>query len=149
MLNEFTQRDSTQNQSTADVSHKHIFLFDNKYSKGIFNNNTGGAYNLVPGTVVIRDAANPTKVIPAVSGATLINIVGVVAGMTDITGIANGADVNITYAHGGSINSALLVLPGGVTLNTVPAGSGKTVGDILEALGFDLESVTENTKTDN
>lgn len=148
-LNEFTQRTSTQNQSTADISHRHIFLFDNKYSEGIFNNNTGAAYDLKPGTVVIRNASAPTKVIPAVAGATLVNIVGVVAGMADVEGIADGADVDITYGHGGSINKNELILPDGVTLDTVPTGAGKTVGDILEALGFDLEAVTENTKTDN
>lgn len=148
-MNEFTQRDANNSQSFGDISHKHIFLFDNKYATGIFNNNTGGNYTLKPGTVVIRDTDAPTKIIPAVAGATLANIVGIVATDADIVDIANGADVTVQYCHGGSVNQNLLVLPGGVTLDTVPVVGGKTVGDILKGLGFDLESVTENTKSDN
>lgn len=148
-MEEFTQRDSTRNQSAADISFKHIFLFDNKYSEGIFNNNTGGAYDLIPGLVVIRDPANPTKLIPAVAGATLTNIVGVISTNGQITGIANGADTNISYCHGGTVDQGLLILPVGVTLDTVPTGAAKTVGDILKALGFDLEALTEHTKFDN
>ncbi|RDY57706.1 hypothetical protein [Flagellimonas nanhaiensis] len=148
-MNEFTQRDNNRNQSTADISHKHIFLFDNKYSEGVFNNNTGGDYDLVPGTVVIRDTGDPTRVIPAIAGATLVNIVGVISTNETISGIATGTDVNVSYCHGGMVDQDLLILPGGVTLDTIPTSSSKTVGDILRALGFDLKSSTEHTKFDN
>jgi len=148
-MNEFTQRDNTNNQSFGDVAHKHIFLWDNKYASAIFNNNTGGPFTLKPGLVVIRDTAAPTKVIPAIAGATLANIVGVISINEDIADIADNGDENVTYCHGGAVNQNLLILPAGVTMDTVPVAGGKTVGDILKALGFDLEAVTENTKTDN
>lgn len=148
-MTDINQRDNTKNQSSLDISHKHIFLFDNQYDDVVFNNNTGSAFELKPGLVVIRDTNNPTKVIPAVTGATLANIVGVISVDDSIADIADGADVNATYCHGGTINKDLLILPDGVTLATVPVAGGKTVGDILKGLGFTLESVTENTKSDN
>tara|TARA_R110000822_G_scaffold123489_2_gene257883 strand:+ start:4778 stop:5224 length:447 start_codon:yes stop_codon:yes gene_type:complete len=148
-MNEFTQRDNTRNQSAADISHKHIFLFDNKFSDGIFNNNTGDDYTLKPGTVVIRDTAAPTKLIPAVAGATLANIVGVIATNSDIEDIADDADVEVPFCHGGTVDQGLLILPAGVTLDTVHTAGAKTVGDILRGLGFELRATVEHTKFDN
>lgn len=148
-MEEFTQRDQTANKSFVDIEHKHIFLFDNKFNDGIFNNNTGGDYDLVPGLVVIRDTANPTKIIPAVSGATLANIVGIISSPSKVEAIADGADVNAQYCHGGMVNTDHLILPGGVTLDTVHTAGAKTVGDILRDLGFELKNGVSNTKFDN
>ncbi|PXX26273.1 hypothetical protein C7967_11534 [Thalassospira sp. 11-3] len=142
------QTGATRNQSNLKISHKHIFLFDNKYAESIFNNNTGDTYTLKPGLVVIRNTAATTKVIPAVSGATLINIVGVVSTNDDIE-MSDGSDANITICDGGVINKDLLILPSGVTLDTLIATHGITVGDKLRSLGFDLEGAVENTKFDN
>lgn len=142
------QNGATRNQSNLKISHKHIFLFDNQYSETIFNNNTGDAYTLKPGLVVIRNTSAPTKVVPAVAGATLINIVGVISTNDDIE-MSDGSDANVTFCHGGVVNKDLLILPSGVTLDTVITDQGITVGDKLRSLGFDLEGAVENTKFDN
>lgn len=150
-MEEFTQRDQTASKSFMDIEFKHIFLFDNKFADIIFNNDTGDDYELVPGLVVVRDASNPTKaVVPDVSVNTagLINIIGVISNTSKKT-LADGADDNSQYCHGGEINTDHLILPDGVTLDTVPTNAGKTVGDILKGLGFELVNGISNTKFDN
>ncbi len=137
---------NTRNQSTVQYSHTHIFLFNNRFSEAVFVNKGDKDILLKPGTLLIRDTENGAQVVPAVSGDTLVNIIGVVSTDSSLI-IAPKETENITFCHSGVVNKNLLVLPEEVTLNTLV--DGKTVGDLLEGLGFDLEGSVENTKFDN
>ena len=145
-MNQGTQRDITRNQSAFDVSHRHIFLFDNRYADTTFRNNTAGELTLEPGSLVLRDTGDATKVIPAITGATLADVIGIVSIESSIV-LAAGEEANITYCFSGTVNKDYLVLPGADTLETLVGN--KTVSDILQALGLDLQGSTEHTKFDN
>ena len=141
-----TQRDNTRNQSTVDISHSHIFMGSNAFEEAVFNNNTGGELTLKAGTLVIRNAANAAQVLPAIAGATIANVVGIVALDSDVV-LADAATVNINFGYAGKVDETKLVLPAATTLDTVQAS--KTVRDHLNALGLELTATIDNTKFDN
>lgn len=145
-MNKVEQTISTSNHSTVQYTHNHIFLFDANYSAAEFENNSEAEATLKPGSLIIRKANDATKVVSAVAGETLANVIGITANETDIVLIGGGTS-SISYATKGTINKDLLALPSGVTLDTIVAG--KTVADILQAIGFRLEGSVENTKFDN
>ena len=86
--------------------------------------------------------------VDGISPATASNI-GDVIGILNIDDIdlADAATANAHYAINGDIDSSLLVLPIGVTLDSII--SGKTLKDILTGLGFVINNVIENSKFDN
>lgn len=143
-----TQRDATRNQSTADYNCKRIFLFDNNYQDVVFKNNTAGDLVLKPGSLVLRDTATPSQVIPAVAGATLANVIGIVNIEEEVT-LAAGATLNISMAISGEVDETHLELPDTVTLDAVPTSGTKSLRDYLQALGFSLKASVNNTKYDN
>ena len=98
-MNKVEQTVSTRNQSTMQYSFSHIFLFDNRFEKDVtFLNNTGGVLELVPGSLVMRNADDATQVIPA-TAAGIANIIGVVS--TDgVIELADAATTTISYAVG-------------------------------------------------
>ena len=64
-----------------------------------------------------------------------------VIGLTfmDSTVLLDAAEsININYATGGKVDETKLTLPAGLTLDTAPAGSTKTVRDLLNGIGFNL-----------
>ena len=77
------------------------------------------------------------------------------ANLADVIGVLNVYDVDLEdaettsahYAVCGDIDTSLLILPVGATLDT-PVGN-KALKDILTGLGFVLFNVVENTKFDN
>ena len=151
---ETTQRDATRNQSTADFERKNIFTFGNRYSEAIFKNNTGAELIAVAGILVVRDTSAPTKVIPAaydlLAEPTPINTLGDVIGILNVEGeitLANNGEINCNVCISGDVDASLLVLPAGVTLNTVVGN--KILKDVLTDLGFVLHNVTENSNFDN
>lgn len=83
---------------------------------------------------------------PATSG-TIANTIGILKTTNGITTMLDAASMNANYATCGDIDATMLVLPNGITLDSV-VGS-KAVKDILTALGFVLNNVTEMTKFDN
>lgn len=147
-MTELNKRDVTRNQSTADYGQKRIFLFNNRYQEGTFKNNTGAAYTLKPGTLVLRDTATPSQIIPAVAGATLANVIGIVK-LDGEVAMATAETLDINFAISGDIDETHLELPAGVTLDTVPTDGSKTLRDILQGLGFVLQGSVQNTKYDN
>ena len=147
-MSEVNQRNATNNQSTADYSCNRIFLFDNKYQEGIFKNNTAGALTLKAGMLVLRDTTTPTQVVPAIAGATLVDVIGIVKLSEDVE-LAAGETVDINFAISGDIDETHLVLPDTVTLETVPTGGTRTLRDTLNALGLSLKGSVQNTKFDN
>lgn len=82
---------------------------------------------------------------PATS-ATLANVIGILKIEGTVT-LLDTESVNANYALSGDIDASMLILPLGVTLDSI-VGS-KALKDILTALGFVLNNVTEGTKFDN
>ena len=143
-----TQRDATNNQSTVDFLSSNIFMFDNRYQKGVFVNNTGGEATFKSGSLVLRDTTTPNQIKAAVAGPTLLGVIGILKLESDAT-LADGATKNVNYCIGGDIDEGLLELPDGVTLDTVPTGATKNLRDLLTDLGFVLHKVSEQTNFDN
>lgn len=141
-----SQRDNTRNQSTLDITQGHIFMGDNGYQEAVFLNNTGADLALQPASLVLRNAADASQVTPAISGATLVDVIGVVA-LENEFDVLDGATANINYCTTGRIDETRISLPAGVTLDTV-VGT-KTVRDILNAIGLELVATIDNTKHDN
>ena len=146
---ESTQRGATRNQSTVDYSRKQVFIYGNRYRETVFLNNTGADLDVSDGLLLIRNAANPEQVIPAVAGDTLANVIGLLKIGCDTT-VTDGSTINANLCISGDVDTEYLTLPATVTLDTVagPAGS-KLLKDVLTDLGFVLQNVTENSQTDN
>lgn len=142
-----TQRNATRNQSTVDYSIENIFMYGNRYQTATLNNNTGGEATFTDGFLVLRNTSTPAQIIPAIAGATLANVIGVLK--TDQITLADAGTASVNYAIGGDIDISLLQLPATVTLDTVVGTTGKCLRDFLTDLGFVLRNVTENSKFDN
>lgn len=140
-----TQRNATRNQSTADFQRKSIFTFGNRFSEAIFKNDSGALLVATAGILVRRDTANPTKVIP-VTALTLADTIGILAIEGEVE-MAIAADINCNYCIEGDIDGEFLVLPAGVTLNTVVGN--KILKDILTDLDFVINNVVDGSKFDN
>lgn len=95
---------------------------------------------VVNGTTGIDEGFSPA------TSANLASIIGVLRIDGSVV-LANSSSVSACYALSGDIDAGLLVLPVGVSLDTVV--SGKALKDILTALGFVLKNVTELTKFGN
>lgn len=143
-----TQRNATRNQSTVDYSLENLFLFGNRYQTATFKNNTGGEATFKSGFLVLRDTSAPANIIPAIAGATLANVIGVLKLDSDTT-LADAGTTPANYCIGGDIDVNLLQLPATVTLDTVVGTTGKCLRDFLTDLGFVLKNVVENSKFDN
>lgn len=143
-----TQRNATRNQSTVDYSLENLFLFGNRYQTATFKNNTGAEATFKSGFLVLRDTSAPANIIPAIAGATLANVIGVLK-LDSETTLADAGTMPANYCIGGDIDVNLLQLPATVTLDTVVGTTGKCLRDFLTDLGFVLKNVTENSKIDN
>ena len=144
-----TQRDATNNQSTVDFVRENIFTFGNRYQTGTFINDSGAEATFSAGSLVLRDTTTANQIKPAIAGATLIDVIGILAIDGTSTLADDGTITDASYCVKGDIDASLLQLPATVTLDTVPAGATKNLRDILTDLGFILNNVTENSKTAN
>ena len=135
---------ATRNQSTALISeNRQIFIFDNRFKEEVFKNDTEAAVELQSGQLVVRNGVN----VSLATSLNLANVIGITAyeGATEIT--PNGTK-NLNICTKGTIDGTALALPDGVTLET--AVGDKNLSDVLEALGFHVDSSTvENTKIEN
>lgn len=95
-------------------------------------------------TIVNGSSGTVDGFIPATS-ANLANVIGILK--TDDITLANGETANANYATCGDIDSTMLILPLGVTLDSI-VGS-KSLKDVLTGLGFVVRNVTENSQFDN
>lgn len=100
----------------------------------------------VTSTTVIDGTAGTVNGFSPATSANLANIIGVLK-ITDVD-LADAATSEANYCVKGDLDSGLIVLPIGVTLDTIVGGS-KSLKDILTDLGFVLFAVTENSKFDN
>jgi S-layer protein len=101
---------------------------------------TAPSIAIVDGTAGVDEGFSPA------TAATLANVIGILK-IRDVVTLADTASVNANYALSGDIDAGLLILPLGVTLDTI-VGS-KALKDVLTALGFVLKNVTELSKFDN
>ena len=101
-----------------------------------------------PTITVVNGSAGIDEGFSPATSATLANVIGILK-TTDgqVTAMADAATMSANYCIHGDIDAGMLVLPIGVTLDSI-VGS-KALKDILTALGFVLNNVTENTNFDN
>jgi hypothetical protein len=99
-----------------------------------------------PTITVVNGTAGVDEGFSPATSATLANVIGVLK-INGLVTLADTASTNANYALCGDIDAGLLVLPLGVTLDSV-VGS-KALKDILTALGFVLKNVTELSKFGN
>jgi hypothetical protein len=140
------QRNATRNQSTVDITRKNVFTYGNRYREAIFKNNSGGSLTIDSGSLVLRDTTTVANVLPAIAGATLADVIGVLFVDGPIT-LANNATTSVNYCISGDIDAGLLSLPATVTLDTVVGN--KLLRDVLTDLGLVCNNVSEIAKTDN
>lgn len=137
---------STRNQSTVNFESKRLFIFDNRFTEGVFKNTTAGEFSLQAGILVARDTAVANGFKP-VTAANLADTIGISA-YEGKTTLAVGQTANINIGTKGTVEITALVLPDGVTLSTTVGN--KSLRDVLEALGFHLnEGAVEMTDFDN
>ena len=143
-----TQVNVTKNQSTFLIEQKHVFLFDNKYDETIFNNTTASAeVTLTSGMLMFKLSATEVDVLAA--AASIAAVVGIAAMDNDAV-VADAGTQDINICIGGGIAEEGIVLPGGITLDTVIPTTQLTLRDRLNELGFHISSAgMEHTKFDN
>lgn len=102
---------------------------------------TAPTITVVNGTSGVDEGFSPA------TSATLANVIGILKTTNGLTTLANAGSMNANYCISGDIDAGMLILPNGVTLDSI-VGS-KALKDILTALGFVLNNVIEGTKYDN
>ena len=92
-------------------NHTHV------YDEKVFNNTTASAEaTITSGNLLFKLSATDVDILDA--AANIANVVGIAAMESDVA-VANTATLNINMCVGGFIAEELIVLPGGVTLDTV------------------------------
>jgi len=94
------------------------------------------------GTDGVADGVLPATI------ETFSRVIGV-AFMDCPVSVEAAATLKINYGTEGWIDETRILLPAGLTLDSVPAGANKTCRDILNGIGFALIATTQNTKYDN
>lgn len=112
----------------------------NKTNLSATGTGTTPTFTIVGGTSGVDEGFSPA------TSATLANVIGVLKIEGQNT-MADAASLPANYCLSGDIDASMLILPDGVTLDSI-VGS-KALKDILTALGFVLNNVTECTKYDN
>ena len=112
----------------------------NKTNLSATGTGTSPTFTIVGGTSGIDEGFSPA------TSATLANVIGILK-IEGVVTLADAASVTANYALNGDIDAGLLILPDGVTLDSM-VGS-KALKDVLTALGFVLNNVTECSKQDN
>jgi hypothetical protein len=112
----------------------------NKTNLSATGTGTAPTFTIVNGSDGVDEGFSPA------TSATLANVIGILK-IEGENEMANGASMNANYAISGDIDASLLILPNGVTLDSI-VGS-KALKDVLTALGFVLNNVVEGSKFDN
>ena len=102
---------------------------------------TTPTFTIVGGTAGVDEGFSPA------TSATLDHVIGILKVTNGATTMADAGSINANYCISGDIDAGMLILPAGVTLDTITAS--KALKDILTALGFVVNNVTEGTKYDN
>lgn len=112
----------------------------NKTNLSATGTGTAPTFTIVGGTSGVDEGFSPA------TSSNLADVIGILKIEGQNT-MANGASLTANYCLSGDIDASLLILPLGVTLDTMVGN--KALKDVLTALGFVLNNVTELTKFDN
>ncbi len=112
----------------------------NKTDLAATGTGTSPTFTIVGGTSGVDEGFSPA------TSATLANVIGILK-IEGVNTMANAASLSANYCISGDIDATMLILPDGVTLDSM-VGS-KALKDVLTALGFVLNNVTECSKFDN
>lgn len=99
-----------------------------------------------PTITVVNGTSGVDEGFSPATSANLASIIGILKIDGTVT-MLDADSVTANYAISGDIDAGLLIMPVGVTLDSIV--SGKSLKDVLTALGFVLNDVTEMTKFDN
>ena len=101
-----------------------------------------------PTVTVENDSAGVDEGFTPATSANLANVIGILkVADGNIVTMADAESIKANYAISGDIDATMLIFPIGTNLDTI-VGS-KALKDVLTALGFVLNNVTEMTKFDN
>lgn len=154
---EVTVRNQTNNQSTADYSRRELLLFDNRFSNTQISNPDGlGVGNvLLKGTLLARAADGTVVPYSSISAGNVVTNTNKIVGVLTSNELVTVAK-ETTIAVSGDINSSEIIAfnADGTELTALDfskldAGTGLTLGDALERLGFNLQAGVQNQKFDN
>lgn len=112
----------------------------NKTNLAATGTGTSPTFTIVGGTSGVDEGFSPA------TSANLADVIGILK-IEGINTMANAASLKANYCISGDIDAGMLILPLGVTLDSM-VGS-KALKDVLTALGFVLNNVTELSKFDN
>lgn len=147
-MSTFTHVPMNANSQMGNYDTTKIFLRDNKFEVGSFTNaDLYDDVTLQAGTLLGRVASTNKLVIFNASGSDGSQFpVGVLA---EGKVVGEGETVNLTFCTGGEISKGKIILPSGVTFNTVV--SGKTVNDRIKSdtAGIILVQADQLTGFDN
>lgn len=129
-----TQRGETRNQSTVDYSIENIFLYGNRYNKGILVNNLGETLNAQDGILVVRNSGTFETAVAA------FNAAGLTAGQTTIL-------AGLTYTSTGVTTQAQLAAAFANLAVGATTGSGVATGAYTGTLtGYSTGAVKTGSK---
>lgn len=153
-----TSTNVTNKQATFQYDVSKIFIWDNRYSKATFNNNTGAEASFAPGTVVGR-VASSGKIVPFDSTATDGSQIPIGVLKNSVDALADDGDVtDVNFCVAGDVAEEKLLFQDTDDLDTVvtiqdgtPAATTNTriVRDMIESLGIRIIEGTELTSLDN
>lgn len=155
------QKVITSNQLFVDYDTRKVFVWNNRYNTGLFDEPNGsGAFTLSEGQVIGRIASSG-KLKICVSTATDGSQIpiGVVKG--SYTMAESATDVAVTFCIAGDVDQTKLLFSGSETLATVvtivndPAGTPNATSntrimrDLIQSIGIHLVAGDELTEFDN
>ena len=138
----------TSNTLYTDYDVSKIFVFSNRYEKGVLLNASGGVKTFNPGTLLGRVTASG-KLVPVASGAVDGSQIPVGILKTTVSELADTAEQQVNICIAGDVVESKVILDGSDNLNTVI--DGRPIKDRIagDTLGIKLVKSSELTDFDN
>jgi hypothetical protein len=157
-MSEVTVVNSTNNQAHFDYDVSKIFVWNNRYDKGLFDEPAGsGSYTLKQGQLIGRIAATGKLKICSVAATDGSQFpIGVV--MSSVTMAEDATDVVVNYCISGDVVENKLFFAGAETLDSVLTVADsvpddttytKRLRDLIQSIGIKLVEGDELTDFDN
>jgi hypothetical protein len=147
-----TQRNATRNQSTVDYREENIFLYGNRYSEGVFINNTGETINAKDGFLVVRNSGTfetaTVNFADLTNGQTIIlaGLTYTATGAVTATQVAEAfANRAVGYVGSGALSGTLTGYATGANTGQNVVFTASTVGpktDITKTGTGSVDSIT-------
>ena len=138
----------TSNTLYTDYDVSKIFVFSNRYEKGVLLNASGGVKTFNTGTLLGRVTASG-KFVPVASGASDGSEIPVGILKTTVTELADSSEKSVNICIAGDVVQGKVILDGSDTLDTVI--DGRPIKDRIAAdtMGIKLVKSSELTGFDN